>query len=566
MSPAFLKRKKRRVKPLPPLERLEARALLSAVISVSANSRLLTPGETTPSPLDFTDFGVMSTTPDDQIGELTHTFTITNTGDQPLNFKGTGNQVDIEGDSDFFIHSDIATPLAAGSSETFTITFTPQAVGLRQASVTLHTDDPNTPTFTFDIQGTGLVTTNSGDGLQVATTTPGSGASAVTGSDLTIDYTGYLMDGEQFDSSIGGTPLDVVLGRGSVIQGWEEGLIGIQPGESRVLIIPGALAYPDGNDNGSVAIPADAPLLFTVTADSVTQPAITIQGNSTNSAMLTNGESSPDVNDFTDFGVASTTVSTNGSITRTFTISNTTSADLTISGIPTFSGADAGDFSVTSAPAATVDAGSSSNFTITFAPQDVGLRRATVEVDSSDPNQPAFTFDIQGTGLTTVNSTTGLMIATTATGSGLAAVQGSTVSVNFTGQLDTGPVFASETDPNSPGDVVIGNPGSIAGLSEGLIGIEPGETRTLFIPASLAFGFAGFGDIPADAPLVYTVTAVAVAAPVVNITVSANESVIANGDTTPNILDFTDFGYMSTTPNASIGNITHLYDRGRWRA
>jgi FKBP-type peptidyl-prolyl cis-trans isomerase len=553
---AIFKRRKRRSRPAVPLEFLEPRALLSAAIQVAANSHILVAGDTTPSALDFTDYGYMSTTHQEDM-DMTRSYTITNTGNTVLTFGSIGSNVVLTGDTfDFLLQTDVASQIDPGSSQTFTIKFRPISAGPRHATVLLVTDDPNTPNFTFDLLGTGIATTNKPSGLQFATTGTGSGTIASTGSFLTVDYTGTLFDGRQFDTSLDEDPFNVVLGRGSVIDGWEEGLAGMQPGESRVLFIPGSLAYPGGNSGGQVTIPPNAPLVFTVTAIAVTDAGITVKGNN---QVIAAGDSSPSASDFTDFGLASTTTSTHGTITRTFVISNTTSADLTITGIPTLTGADAADFSITSNPATTIFAGSSSSFTVSFSPQGTGQRNALVTIHSSDAGTPDFSFNVRGTGVTTVNSTTGLMAVTTTPGSGLAAETGSKIVLTFTGTLFSGPVFATVTDQNAPGTLTMGHPGVIAGLSQGLLGLQPGETRTLFIPSSLAYGSAGFGDVPPNTPVVYTVTAISVEAPAAAMSVTANGSTIANGDTTPSLLDFTDFGYQSTTPNASIGTITRLF-------
>ena len=96
----------------------------------------------------------------------------------------------------------------------------------------------------------------------------GTGEAAATGDTLTVQYTGWLFDdskpdqkGLQFDSNAGGTPLIFVLGAGQVIAGWEQGLVGVQAGGVRRLVIPPALAY------GSIRrgpIPPNSTLIFEV--------------------------------------------------------------------------------------------------------------------------------------------------------------------------------------------------------------------------------------------------------------------------------------------------------------
>jgi len=95
----------------------------------------------------------------------------------------------------------------------------------------------------------------------------GTGAAAANGQSLTVDYTGWLYDSTQpdekgavFDAS-GSTPFTFTLGNGSVIAGWDQGVVGMQVGGVRRLVIPPSLAY------GAVrhgAIPPNATLLFEI--------------------------------------------------------------------------------------------------------------------------------------------------------------------------------------------------------------------------------------------------------------------------------------------------------------
>lgn len=72
----------------------------------------------------------------------------------------------------------------------------------------------------------------------------GSGACAAAGQTVTVHYTGKLMDGRVFDSSVErGEPVDFVLGEGRVIKGWDEGVALMKKGEKATLIIPFDLAY-----------------------------------------------------------------------------------------------------------------------------------------------------------------------------------------------------------------------------------------------------------------------------------------------------------------------------------
>ncbi len=72
----------------------------------------------------------------------------------------------------------------------------------------------------------------------------GSGDPAAIGDTVIVDYVGVRsVDGVEFDSSYDREPFPVTLGNGSVIQGWEDGLIGAQTGERVQLDIPADLAY-----------------------------------------------------------------------------------------------------------------------------------------------------------------------------------------------------------------------------------------------------------------------------------------------------------------------------------
>ncbi|MBR4155651.1 MAG: FKBP-type peptidyl-prolyl cis-trans isomerase [Bacteroidales bacterium] len=79
---------------------------------------------------------------------------------------------------------------------------------------------------------------------------------------IKVHYTGKLLDGTVFDSSVTrNEPFQFVLGIGQVIPGWDEGLQLMSKGEKAVLYIPYYLAY---GDRGAGAIPPFATLIFEV--------------------------------------------------------------------------------------------------------------------------------------------------------------------------------------------------------------------------------------------------------------------------------------------------------------
>lgn len=101
-------------------------------------------------------------------------------------------------------------------------------------------------------------------GLKIVDEVVGTGAEAIAGKLVTVNYTGTLSDGKKFDSSYDhGQPFSFVLGAGQVIQGWDEGVAGMKVGGKRELTIPPELGY--GNQNvGNGLIPPNSTLIFEV--------------------------------------------------------------------------------------------------------------------------------------------------------------------------------------------------------------------------------------------------------------------------------------------------------------
>ncbi|OBV39452.1 FKBP-type peptidyl-prolyl cis-trans isomerase [Janthinobacterium psychrotolerans] len=113
--------------------------------------------------------------------------------------------------------------------------------------------------------------------LVVTDLTVGTGATAASGDTLIVTYTGWLYNsgktdnkGTQFDATKPGAGFQVVLGKGTVIPGWDRGLVGMKVGGTRRLTIPYDLGY---GPNGSLpAIPAYAGLVFDISLVTVTKP------------------------------------------------------------------------------------------------------------------------------------------------------------------------------------------------------------------------------------------------------------------------------------------------------
>jgi len=115
---------------------------------------------------------------------------------------------------------------------------------------------PGIPALSGDIQTTA-------SGLMYIDQQVGSGASPQSGQNVQVHYTGWLTDGKKFDSSVDrGQPFAFPLGRGQVIQGWDEGVASMRVGGKRRLIIPSELGY--GARGSGSTIPPNATLIFDV--------------------------------------------------------------------------------------------------------------------------------------------------------------------------------------------------------------------------------------------------------------------------------------------------------------
>lgn len=100
------------------------------------------------------------------------------------------------------------------------------------------------------------------NGLNIGVLKKGSGPGVNPRSTITVHYRAKLKNGKEVDSSFKkGGPTVFKMGCGQLIKGWEEGLIGMQVGEKRILVVPSSLAY---GSQGSADIPKGADLNFEI--------------------------------------------------------------------------------------------------------------------------------------------------------------------------------------------------------------------------------------------------------------------------------------------------------------
>jgi FKBP-type peptidyl-prolyl cis-trans isomerase len=111
----------------------------------------------------------------------------------------------------------------------------------------------------------------SSTGLEYRDLRKGEGDYATRGDIVTVHYTGWLKDGKQFDSSVGGDPFSFKLGAGEVIAGWDEGVNLMMVGGKRKLVVPPSLGY--GRQGSLPEIPPNAELIFEIEVVAIKKPA-----------------------------------------------------------------------------------------------------------------------------------------------------------------------------------------------------------------------------------------------------------------------------------------------------
>ena len=106
-----------------------------------------------------------------------------------------------------------------------------------------------------------VATLDTATGVYYQVTKEGTGSKPKRGNKVSVHYTGHLLNGEIFDSSVGGSPFDFIIGQGQVIEGWDEGIPLMRKGEKGVLYIPSYRGY---GEQRAGSIPPNSILIFEV--------------------------------------------------------------------------------------------------------------------------------------------------------------------------------------------------------------------------------------------------------------------------------------------------------------
>ena len=430
---------------------------LDEEIEVLGNGLVIESGDAFPTSSDFTDVG------DAEISGVpaTATFIIRNIGYAVLSLTGPPPYVDFSGTnaSEFTITSTPSNSIAIDSTTTsFEVTFTPFALGTRQAIVSIQNDDADENPYTFTIQGTGIYDPTSlseisvkGNMLVIPSGDPT--PSAADGTDFgSVEVIGGFTATQEFVVYNTGSE-DLVLGDNPIIS-----ITGAHALDFSIIANPAPLVAPSStvaftvefNPSGTGLREANIslgnsdltenPYTFDVQGTGTSTPEMSVSGNS---VTIINGATSPGLSDSTLFGDVDIT---SGSELVTYTINNDGNASLTV-GTISFSGAHAADFSVTTLPASTVATGNSTTFVVQFDPSSVGIRNATISIANNDPDVSPYQFDLQGNGTSPSDGVIGDMVWLDNNGDGIQdagedAMAGITVTLYDSGDNALGSVVS----------------------------------------------------------------------------------------------------------------------------
>jgi peptidylprolyl isomerase len=166
-----------------------------------------------------------------------------------------------------FLYAAVDTSTDPSSSVIMAVTVTSAITPLERATGTPVTPPAGLPVVTLDSAGKPSVEipkTDPPKDLVSQTLIKGDGDVVAEGDSITVNYTGWLWDGTQFDSSWDkGTTFTTKLASGSLIDGWVKGLAGQTVGSQVLLVIPPDLGYGD-DDSSDGTIPGGSTLVFVV--------------------------------------------------------------------------------------------------------------------------------------------------------------------------------------------------------------------------------------------------------------------------------------------------------------
>lgn len=372
------------------------------------NHASITNGDVTPDLDDGTDFGTINIS----FGSRSRVFTVTNAGPDVLHLNGTSTIAVSGPNADDFAVTMQPSPtnIAAGSSVSFTVSFVPTSKGLRQASISIANSDVGANPYSFSIQGTSTYD------IEPLMAVKGTNSVVITNNDDSAS----IADGTDFGSAYTNAALSHVfsitnIGTGALYLNGADtvAVSGTHSNDFTVTVKPSSTNLPvEGGITFTVQFhPSDLgirhasisianndtnanPYVFSIqgTGAAVPFPAMTVLG--IDLLAITNGGAAS-VAAGTDFG----NLSSNATLSHVFTITNSGTGPLYLTGLPTATvgGALTNDFSVSVQPASTnIAATNATIFTVRFNPAGLGIRTAIISIANSDNNANPYVFDVQG--------------------------------------------------------------------------------------------------------------------------------------------------------------------------
>ncbi len=305
--------------------------------------------------------------------DLSRVFTIRNLGSIDLALTG-GTLVSITGidASQFVVTSNPSGTVVPGGSTEMTIRFLPVSRGDKSAKVSILSNDADENPYEFNVTGTGIeadisVSGTTSFGNVYADGNNGTASSYATHTirndgNITLTISSIALSGGNsgdFDLSLPALPAQISAGGTRTFS---------------VRFDPLAIGTRSSNISIGSDDPDENPYTYGVSGTG-TQPEIAVSGSGA-------------------FGnvIQKTTKD------LSFTISNSGTYNLILSGSPYVTLSGSADFSVVSQPTGTIAPGASSSFTVRFTPSSIGAKNATVSIANNDSNENPYTISLSGTG------------------------------------------------------------------------------------------------------------------------------------------------------------------------
>lgn len=364
-------------------------------ITVLGNGNIIMDEDITPIITDFTNLGSSVV----GVG-ITKSYIINNSGTVAL----TIGALTIGGlhASEFVVTAAPAASLAPGANTTFSILFTPTALGIRNANLSFTTNDPDENPFNFDIAGvgsTGLIPEINVQGIGNTIIDGDTGATTADGTDFaSVTIPGTLVRTFTIQNTgtgplvLTGSPLVVITGSPYFTVTAQPTSNTIAAGSSLTfqvtynpLLTGSSVAIVSINNDDTDENVYD----FTIIGSAVVSGIeIDVQGNDES---ILDGDTTPSAVDQTDFGVTDAVTP----ITLTYNIFSAGSSSLSLTPTIAITGTNAAMFTATNL-VSSLGAGGITSFVITFTPSAVlGIKTATITITNNDSNEGTYNFDIK---------------------------------------------------------------------------------------------------------------------------------------------------------------------------